>query len=84
LDLFQQVSSFVNTDTGVNSSPTLNKRELRTSLTVEDGEVLVIGGLNDSKIEDAKSGLSFLPFALSKSHGSRSSELLLVLELKRI
>lgn len=84
VDLFQQISSFVTTETGVNNSPTLNKRELRTSLTVEDGEVLVIGGLNDSKEEETRSGLWFLPFATSKSAGARSTELLLILELKRI
>lgn len=84
VDLFQQVSSFVSTENGVNGSPTLNKRELRTSLSVEDGEVLVIGGLNDSTVQDTKSGLWFLPFSISKSSGSRSTELLLVLELKRI
>lgn len=84
IDLFQQVSSFVTTDTGVNTSPTLNKRELRTSLTVDDGEILVIGGLNDSKEEEAKSGLPLFPFPLSKSRGARNTELLLVLELKRI
>jgi len=84
VDLFQQISSFVTTETGVNNSPTLNKREIRTSLTVEDGEVLVIGGLNDSKEEETKAGLWFLPFATSKSSGTRSTELLLILELKRI
>lgn len=84
VDLFQQISNFVTTETGVNNSPTLNKRELRTSLTVEDGEVLVIGGLNDSTEQENKSGLWFLPFATSKSQGMRSSELLLILELKRI
>lgn len=84
VELFQQVSSFVNTETGVNVSPTLNKREMRTSLTVEDGEVLVIGGLNDFMGSEAKNGLGFLPFSLSKSEENKSSELLLVLELKRI
>ncbi len=84
VDLFQQVSTFVNTDTGVNGSPTLNKRELRTSLSLDDGEVIVIGGLTDSKTERASNGLSFLPFSLSRSNASRNSELLLVLELKRI
>lgn len=84
LDLFQQVSTFVSTETGVNSSPTLNKRELRTSLTVGDGEVLVIGGLNEKKEDEVRNSLPFLPFPLSRSNGVRSSELLLVLELQRL
>ncbi len=82
VDLFQQVSSFVNTNGS--SQPTLNKRELRTSLTVQDGEVVVIAGLEDSKSDDAKSGLPFLPFSLSKSASRSSSQLVLVLELKKL
>lgn len=82
VDIFQQVSSFVNTETG--GPPTLNKRELRTSLVASDGEVFVIAGLDEVKEDNAKSGLSFLPFPLSKSRSSRSSELLLVLELKKL
>lgn len=82
--LAQQVSSFATTESGVNGSPTFNTRELKTSLTVEDGEVLVIGGLNDSKEDESRSGLWFLPFATSKSGTARSSELVLILELKRV
>lgn len=84
VDLFQQISTFVATQTGVNGSPTLNKREIRTSLTVEDGEILVIGGLNDVKEDASKSGLWFLPFATSKSSSSSNTELLVILEVKRI
>jgi general secretion pathway protein D len=85
LDLFQQVSSFV-TAPGANAGqpPTLNKRELRTSLSMQDGEVVVLGGLNESKEDGSRSGLSFLPFALSKSVAGSSSELVLILEIKRL
>lgn len=84
VDLFQQVSSFVATESGVNGSPTLNKRELRTSLSVEDGELLVIGGLTDTKDVESKSGLWFLPFATSKGKTLNQSEILIILELKRL
>lgn len=84
VNLFQQVSSFVNTDAGRSGQPTLNKRELRTALSMVDGEVVVLAGLNESKDDNASSGLRFLPFALSKSSGARSSELVLILEMKRI
>ena len=82
LDLFQQVSSFVNV--GGSNQPTLNKRELRTSLTVKDGEVIVIAGLDDSKEDSTRSGLSFLPFALSKGRTRSKSQLVLVLEVTRV
>jgi len=84
VDLFQQVSSFVRTEAGTATPPTLNKRELRTSLTMEDGEVVVIAGLNESSEDETKNGLWFLPFSLSKTGSNRSSELVLVLELKRV
>jgi hypothetical protein len=82
VDLFQQVSSFVNTNGS--SQPTLNKRELRTSLSLQDGEIVIIAGLDDSKEDDSNSGFSFLPFSLSKSKTSTKSQLVLVLELTRI
>lgn len=82
VDLFQQVSSFVRTDSS--SQPTLNKRELRTSLSLQDGEVVVIAGLDDWKEDHSKSGLGFLPFSLSKTKNSSNSQLLLILELKRL
>lgn len=82
VDLFQQVSSFVTTD--ASSQPTLNKREFRTSLTVQDGEVVLIAGLDDSKEEESQSGLSFLPFSLSKTKTKRATQLILLLELKRL
>ncbi|NTV93904.1 MAG: hypothetical protein HGA75_00605 [Thiobacillus sp.] len=84
LDLSQTVSDFVQTETGLSATPTLNKREIRTSLAVEDGEVIVIGGLNQSKAESGKTGLSWLPFDLGKSSNERSTELVLLLELRRL
>lgn len=82
VDLYQQVSSFVKSD--ISAQPTLNKRELRSSLSVRDGEIVVIAGLEDSKDEQGKSGLSFLPFSLSKSKTVSKSQLVLILELKKI
>lgn len=82
LELFQQVSSFLNV--GGSSQPTLNKRELRTSLTARDGEVVVIAGLDDSKQDSSSSGLPFLPFALAKSRTTSKSQLVLVLEVTKV
>jgi len=85
LTVMQQVSNFSVTQTGVNNSPTLSKRELKTSLTVSDGELIVIGGLADSKETDTHSGLSFLPaFMHTKSKGKSHTEILLILQLQRV
>src|SRR5690606_22060474 len=45
LDINQELSNFVRTETGVDGSPTLTKRELNTSVSVADNEVIVLGGL---------------------------------------
>ncbi|CAH0196075.1 hypothetical protein SRABI118_01620 [Massilia sp. Bi118] len=85
VDLFQQVSNFVAAPgASAGQPPILNKRELRTSLSMVDGEVVVLAGLNDSKDEGGSTGLRFLPFNLGKSSSSSSSELVLVLEMKRL
>lgn len=85
LNVVQQVSNFVKTDTGVNGSPTLTKRELSTAVTVEDGDVIVLGGLNEDKESAADSGLSFLPrFLQSHSEDKSKSEILLILQVTRI
>lgn len=84
LTLSQQVSSFVRTDTGVNNSPTLLKREAKTDLDVFGDEVVVIGGLVDTKQDGSKAGLPFLPeWMASSSSNSSASELLVLLQVTR-
>ncbi|WP_147694523.1 type II secretion system protein GspD [Vogesella mureinivorans] len=85
LDVGQQLSNFVKTETGVNDSPTLIKRELKTSVNVENGEIIILGGLTEDKETDGSSGLSFLPRWLnSRSSDKSRTELLLVLQLTRL
>lgn len=84
LEVTQQMSNFVKTETGVNNSPTLTKRELETSVTAADGDVLVLGGLTEDKNSASRNGLPFLPaFFMSSSSDSSKSELLLVLQVKQ-
>lgn len=85
LTIFQQLSSFAQTQTGVNGSPTLSKRELTTSISVQAGDVVVLGGLDDVRDSSAVSGFSWLPQWLrSKTVAQQKSEILLVLDLQRI
>lgn len=85
LTLSQQVSNFVVTDTGVNASPTLTKREIKTSLSLEDGEVVFLGGLAENKETEGKTGLSFLPELFRTNSAEKSdSEILLFLQVSRI
>jgi general secretion pathway protein D len=81
LGVQQQVSSFVATTTGVNSSPTLLKRDLTTNLGLKSGEVAVLGGLDEFRGSDAHSGLpGFLSFLGSRSRDESRSKLILLLE----
>lgn len=75
-----QVSSFSATTTGVSGSPTLSKRQVQTTVTLDDGELLMIGGLNNNKTVSSTSGFSFLPKSLAaKSQSSAATDLVLIL-----
>lgn len=75
-----QVSSFGVTATGVIGSPTLSKRQVQTSLTLSDSEILVIGGLNSAKNLDGTSGMSFLPKSwASYNNNASATDLVLIL-----
>ncbi|MEO0032068.1 MAG: type secretion system protein GspD [Pseudomonadota bacterium] len=47
LDLRQQVSSIAGPVSSTNSELIINKREIKTTVTVGDGEIVVLGGLLD-------------------------------------
>jgi general secretion pathway protein D len=83
--IMQQVSNFVSTNTGVSSSPTLIKRELKSDLGLADGEIVVMGGLTDTKEADSSQGPTLLPSLLrSKSSDASGVEILLILQVTKI
>lgn len=82
LEVTQTVSNFVTTTAGKSTSPTLNKREISTALSIRDGETIVLGGLRDLHDESSQSGMWGFNFASSKALAE--SELLLVLEVKKV
>jgi len=85
LNIDQQLSNFVPTTTGVNNSPTLTKRALKTSVGMQDGDLIVLGGLTENKDSKSRDGLSFLPsFMQSTGAESSKSEILLVLQVQRL
>lgn len=85
LDIEQQISNFVRTETGVNTSPTLTKREISTAVSLADNEIIVLGGLAETKNSDGRSGFSFLPeFLRAKTSESSRSELIVVLQVQKI
>ncbi len=85
LAISQQLSDFIKTTTGVNNSPTLTKRELKTTVGLQDGDVIVLGGLAENKSSRSRDGLSFMPnFLHTQGHEESGAEILLVLQVQRI
>jgi type II secretory pathway component GspD/PulD (secretin) len=80
LQIDGQISSFKPTSTGVTGSPTLIKRQVKTTITVANGEVLLIGGLNDSQAVNSLSSLPFLPATWGvRSSNTLENDLVLIL-----
>ncbi len=85
ISVMQQTSNFVATNTGVSGSPTLIKRELKSNLSLTDGEIAVMGGLRDLKEARSSEGLSFLPTFLRTKSGDKSDvEILLILQVTKL
>lgn len=85
LNVNQQLSNFVKTDTGVNDSPTLLKREVDTSLTLKDGDIVLLGGLAENKDSQANTGLSFLPKSWGQKSDERSrTDMVILLQVKKV
>lgn len=85
MQIRQEMSNFAETVNGVNGSPTLVKRELKTNVTASSGETLVLGGLIENKDTDSSAGLSFLPsWTGAKSNTKENTEILLMLYVEII
>lgn len=82
VDVVQVLSDFVRTDTGLNYTPTLNKRELTSSFSVRSGEVTLLAGLTSSR--QSGSDQSLLGFSLGKGSSASGSQLLLLLQVELI
>lgn len=83
IEVDAQISSFKATSTGVSGSPTLIKRQLKTTVALNDGEVIVLGGLDDSQATNSTSAWPFLPATWSlKSSDGVKTDLVLVVSAK--
>lgn len=84
LTVRQEMSNFGETSNGVNGSPTLTKREIKTTVTAQDGETVILGGLNETKNTGSQAGLSFLPdWFGAKSNTNDTTEIILSIEMKK-
>ena len=60
LDVIQEVSDALSTDTGVGVTPTFQTRKLDTKLTLRSGSTVILGGLLSEKRTRGNSGLPWL------------------------
>jgi type II secretory pathway component GspD/PulD (secretin) len=82
LTLRQEISDFAQTSTGVNSSPTLLKRAVSSVVSLQSGEVVFIGGLDETNQTGSRSGLSWLPgWMWSKDSVQKKTELVVMLQV---
>lgn len=82
LTINQEISDFAATETGVNGSPTLSERSLSTTVSAQDGEIIVLGGLTQDKHTAQTSGFKFLPsFMRNSGVNDLRTEILLVLQV---
>ena len=81
LKIQQQLSNFVTTETGVNNSPTLIKRDVTTEVSLADGDVILLGGLAEQKDSTAKSGWSFFG---SKTKENSKNDIMVMLQVSKV
>ena len=60
MQLRQEVSTVKSETTGGIQSPTFNTREAETTVVVQSGETIVIGGIIDDLVDRTRSGIPFL------------------------
>jgi general secretion pathway protein D len=58
MQIYQEVSSLAGNTP--NQGPTLNKRDIETTVIVDDGQTLVLGGLIENSYKDSTSGIPWL------------------------
>lgn len=85
LTINHQLSNFIQTTTGVNTSPTLLKREIKTTIDTRHDEIIILGGLEQQSDTDSVSGFPLLPkFLRTRSTDSTKSDILLILHVQKI
>ncbi|MCH8001894.1 MAG: type II secretion system secretin GspD [Proteobacteria bacterium] len=60
LDVFQEVSDVISTTTSAIDSPTIQQRSIQSTVAVQSGDTIALGGLIRDREEDAVSGIPIL------------------------
>lgn len=82
LNITQELSSFVQTTTGVNNSPTLMQRTANSQLGIKPGEVVLFAGLEQQT--ESESNSRIFGFNVGKQSSEGTTQVLLFIEALRI
>jgi hypothetical protein len=82
LEVQQEISSFAETTTGLNGTPTLSRRSVTSSLSLKSGQAVVLGGLIQDNSSTSGKGLLGLPLGSSSSEST--SEIIMVLQVQEV
>lgn len=80
--IWQELSSFVKTETGLATTPTKLRRAFRSDVVARSGEVILLGGLSEFNQSQIKQG-GFLGLG-STSKLDSQSEIVVLLQVQRI
>lgn len=79
--IYQSVSQFIPTTTGVNQSPTLQNRVLSSDVNLEPGSVVFLGGLSQNNETNNGSGWWVLPNFV-RGHQVSKTDLVLMMQVE--
>lgn len=80
--IWQELSSFVKTETGLSTTPTKLRRAFRSDVVARHGEVILLGGLSEFNQSQIKQG-GFLALGSTSKLDSRS-EIVVLLQVQRL
>lgn len=85
LSVTQEISDAVTTETGVDNSPTITKRQLTTTLNMASGDTVILGGLTSTKSERIRDSLPFWRrITLGKLKTTNQTDIVVVLHVERV
>jgi len=84
IELNQEISSFVQTTTGVSNSPTLMKRSLKSEFSMKSGQMVILAGLKEQKDTLDSTYLPFTRWEIGKEKSHSQTETILILYCKLV
>ena len=82
LMIWQEVSSFIRTETGLSATPTKLRRAFRSDVVARSGETILLGGLSESS-QSQVDETTFLGLG-SRSRVRTNSEVVVLLQVRRL